>query len=314
MDVPVPALVFILVLVIAVLVGIFYLKPRQEGFQSQISLHPTLWWFVDDETNARKWWDFGARNSRKPNRGYLEVALEVVKATQWRDFQIVPLLGRAAVSQVLAEAGETVSPHIQQLPATIWRQWAMANLLAVKGGLAMMGDSTLCVGPSFATVTTGTQCAVFGITPNESRALPGADVPPAQWVGWSLHPHQPVWDVAATTWNALVAAGPTAWSAAEARRLEEHIWTQQALKSPKRFQAAEGSRKADGTEWTPEDFLGKQNPVDPKVVLDPAVLYIPMDGDTLVRSYRYSWFVRMSKAQILESNFYWAMLAKEQLI
>ena len=304
-----------LVITLIILVGIVYVyvKPQREGFQSEFSLKPTLWWFVDDETNARKWWDFGARNSRKPNRGYLEVALEVTKATQGRDFEIVPLIGRSAVSRVLMEAGETVPPHADQLPAKLWRQWALANLLAAKGGLAMMGDSTLCVGPSFATITAGTQCAVFGITSNEPRALPGADVPPAQWVGWSLHRHQPVWDIAANTWNKLSAAGPTAWSAAEARRLEEHIWSQQALKSPTRFQAAEGSRKTDGVELTPEDFLGKQSPMDPKIVLDTKVLYVPMDGDALVRSYKYSWFVRMSKAQLLESNFYWAQLAKEHI-
>jgi hypothetical protein len=290
------------VFLIGFLVGFILLTQflkKREGFQS-FSLKPTLWWFVDDETNARKWWDFGARNSRKPNRGYLEVALDAVKATQ-KDFHIVPLIGRAAVSQVLLEAGETVS-HAEQLPAKIWRQWALANLLAVKGGLAMVGDSTLCVG-SFAPLVKDTQCAMFGITPNEARALPGADVPPAQWVGWSLHPHQPVWDVAANTWNKLAAAGPTTWSAAEARRLEEHIWSMQKLKSPKLLQV-EGSRKADGMELTPEDFLGKRN----LKLVD--VLYVPMDGDALVRSYRYSWFVRMSKEQILESNFYWATLAK----
>ena len=296
----------VLILLLIACVCVYVYKNRTEGFQMEFSLKPTLWWFVDDETNARKWWDFGARNSRKPNRGYLEVALEAVHATQGKDFHIVPLIGREAVSRVLLEAGETVPDG---LPAKIWRQWALTNLLAAKGGLVMVGDSTLCVGPSFATVTKDTQCAMFGVTPNEPRVLPGADVAPASWVGWSLHPHQPVWDIAANTWNRLAAAGPTGWSAAEARRLEDYIWSMQKLKSPKLLQAAEGGRKTDGTELTPEDFLGKQNPVDPKIVLN-NVLYVPMDGDALVRSYRYSWFVRMSRDQILESNFYWATLAR----
>ncbi len=66
---------------------------------------------------------------------------------------------------------------------------------------------------------------------------------------------------------------------------------------------------------TTEDFLQKQvNPLDPKIVLDANALYVVMDGDALVRDYRYSWFVRMSRQQIMESNFYWAVLAKKHMV
>jgi hypothetical protein len=310
----------IVFLILVGIVGIVLLQ-KQEGFQTVstspglLTLRPKLWWIVDDETNGRNWWDFGARNSRKPNRGYLEVALEAALATQAFDFDVQPLIGRDAVAQVIRESGEPMAAYVEQLPAKLWRQWAMANLLAAKGGLVMIGDSTLCVGPSFGPLVKDADAAVFGITPEEPRAIPGvATVPPANWVGWAVRPHHPVWDIAANTWNRVVNAGPTAWSAAEARRIEEHIWSMQKIKEPAVFQVAEGSRKADGTQLTTEDFLGKQvNPLDPKTDLDSDVLYVPMDGDALVREYRYSWFVRMSKAQILESNFYWASLAKAHL-
>jgi predicted metal-binding protein len=36
-----------------------------------------------------------------------------------------------------------------------------------------------------------------------------------------------------------------------------------------------------------------------------------MDGDALIRDYRYAWFVRMSRDQILDSHFVWADLAKK---
>lgn len=279
-----------------------------------LTLKPTLWWFVDDDTNARSWWDFGARNSRLPNRGYTQVALEAVYATQSFDFQVVPLIGRKAVADVIMQAGETLPASLDQLPATLWRAWAFSALLATKGGLVMVGDSTLCIGPSFSTVTRDVDSAVFGITTEEARAIPGANVAPASWVGWGARPHMPIWDIAATTWSRVVSAGPTAWSAAEARRISEKIWATQALKQPARFQVAEGSRKADGTEVTPEDLLQKLTfPTDPKVLFSPKTLYVVMDGDALVREYRYSWFVRMSKEQILSSHFYWAKLAKEHL-
>ena len=86
----------------------------------------------------------------------------------------------------------------------------------------------------------------------------------------------------------------------------------QRTKTPVVAQDAEGSRLADGKERTMEDLLMRVNdPVDPKTVIAPSVLYVPMDGDALVRHYKYSWFVRMSKKQILEEgDFVWADLAR----
>jgi hypothetical protein len=315
------ATLIILGILVICLVYMKYLKQKGiEGFEivstqgQAFSLKPTLWWFVDDETNARHWWDFGARNSHKPNRGYLEVALQAAYATQAFDFQVVPLIGRDAVARVIKEAGELMPSNVSQLPAKIWRQWAMANLLAAKGGLVMVGDSTLCVGPSFGPRVKGVSAAVFGISPEEPIAISGADVPPAPWVGWAVRPHHPVWDLAATTWNRLANAGPTSWSAAEARNLGEKLWANQQRLGIERIQDAEGSRKYNGVQMTPEDFLQKQvNPIDPKTALVANTLYVAMDGDALVRDYRYSWFVRLSREQILESNFYWTHLAKKHM-
>ncbi len=292
-----------------------YGQYRTEGFQMQDARasvgKPILWWFADDETNARSWWDFGARNSTQPNRGYLEVALDAVRATQGFDFTIRVLLGREAVERVIREAGEALPQNLRQFPARMWRQWALCSLLAAKGGLVMAGDSTLCVGPSFASLVRSKEAAVFGTTVDEPLALPGvADVAPAYWVGWAAKPHTPVWDIAATSWHRVVAAGPTSWSAADARNLQEKIWSVQKQKQVARLPLAEGSRKSDGSHITLEDLLMKQTP-DPKVQLDAETVYIVADGDALIRDYRYGWFVRMSRSQILTSEFMWARLAKK---
>jgi hypothetical protein len=233
-------------------------------------------------------------------------------ATQAFDFKIVPLLGREAVSKVLREAGEKVPAGIRQLPATLWRQWALAALLAAKGGLAMVGDSTLCIGPSFGPLTHSVESALFGITSAEPRAIPGARVAPANWVGWAARPHTPVWDIAASAWTRMVEAGPTSWSAAEARGTQFKIWATQKLKKPTVYQIQEGSRRYDGKEITREDLLMKNaKPADPKIELSPETVYVVMDGDALVRDFRYGWFARMSADQILQSNFVWADLARK---
>lgn len=338
MDIGLSGIHFLLLALVAIAIWMYRdLLWAPEGFQTAlvspfkgvtgggvgalITLRPTLWWIVDDETNARNWWDFGARNSRMPNRGYLQVAMESLMATQSFDFDIHVLLGRDAVSDVLRAAGATVPAGIRQLPVAVWRQWAIASLCAEKGGLAMVGDSTLCVGPSFGPLVKDAEAAVFGISSDMTRAVPGSNgasgsnLPPAPWVGWAVRPHTPVWDIAATHWTRLVAAGPTGWSAAEARRMYGEVWEVQRRHGIVHFQAADGGRRNDGVERTMEDLLMKAaTPADPKIVISPAVVYVPMDGDALVRDRRYAWFVRMSKDQILASDFVWAHLAKKHRV
>lgn len=283
-----------------------------------LSLRPNLWWFVDDEINARNWWDFGARNSKQPNRGYLQIALDVVKKTQGVDFSIHPLIGRDQVTAVLRAAGAKVPKEVNALPATLWRQWAIANLAAYKGGLVMVGDSTLCVGPSFGPVTKNYSAAVFGIFPEEIRAnaydVPGSVQPPAPWVAWANGPNQTAWMTAASEWTRLVGAGPTGWTAAEIRKKSLSIWTLQVVKDISHIPEADGGRRLDGYERNLEDLLGRVTDSEDEIqTLPSSVLYVPMDGDRLVRSAEYAWFVRMSPQQILESPFAWATIAKKAL-
>lgn len=298
----------------------FVLKHRlaaNESFLSEGALlgSPVMWWIVDDETNSRNWWDFGARNSHLPNRGYLELALECARRTQGSQFAIQPLLGRQAVSDVLKNAGAKIPDKIESVPVSIWRQWAVANLCAVKGGLAVCGDCTLFIGPALYPSVSSTAAAVFGIYSDEPRALPGSDTAPSPWMGWATQAHHPGWDVAASAWNKIIGAGPTAWTAADARRENLNIWNFQKVKGVSHLQALEGGRNADGYEKTLEDLFAREaEPADPNTRISPGTVYVPMDGDKLVRMSRYSWFVRMSKSQILESKFVWADFAHKVLI
>jgi hypothetical protein len=271
-----------------------------------MTLKPKLWWFVDDETNARNWWDFGARNSRKPNRGYLELALDSVRATQGGDFDIEVLIGRKEVSKAIEQSGGEVPSGVEQLPAKLWRQWALASLLVNRGGLAIVGDSVLCVGPSFGPLIAATTEAVFGIYPDEVRALPGSDAGPAPWIGWASAPHTTGWESASNVWNKIVRTGPTGWSSSEASRLNLEVARIQKQKGVKFIQGADGGRKIGGYQRTMTDLLSSVG--DPALL--PGTVCVTMDGDDLVRSAELGWFVRMSSQQILESKFVWAKLAQ----
>lgn len=291
------------------------IHPGTESFGTELIGKPDLWWIVDSETNSRNWWDFGARNSSTPNKGYLKVALNCVLKTQSSDFTVHVLLGRKAVTQILSENGMTCSENSESMPVAVWSQWAIANILALKGGLVMMGDSTLCIGPSFGQYTLCVDAAACGIYSNEASALPGSEmVGPAPWVGWASRPFHPGWKYAAEKWNRIMNTGPTAWTAADARRENLFIWNVQKTMNVSLLQNLEGGRNPDGSERTLEDLFARvSKPEDPKTLILPGTVYVPYDGDALVRMYRYSWFVQMSEQQIIESDFVWAGLAKKVL-
>jgi len=280
----------------------------EEAFITLLHIKPKIWWLCDSEVNARLPYDFGAPNSTTPNRGYLSIALKRLQDTQGEDFEIQPLIGRAATLAMIPNA----NPMALQLPPALWRHYVIANLLANHGGLVMDGDSTLCVGPSFFNVVKDVPAAAFGVNPDEPVVSPATAVAPgpAPYVGWAKESNHPAWMYAANEWNILVARGPQAWSAAIARRMNLEVCEHQRSNGLVILRTPEGSRLASGRMRTMEDLFGRVGePADPKTTLLPGTIYVSYDGDKLARRYEYNWFLKLSPKQIQESDFIWAKLA-----
>ncbi len=297
-------------LLVVIVLALNRRKPAmpEEPFVNLPGQKPTLWWFVDDENNARSWYDFMGRNSTEPNRGYHKVALEALRKTQGDDFDIKPLIGRDAVLAQIAGA----SPTAKRLPPALWRRWAIANLLNCNGGLALDGDSTLAVGPSMAPAVRGVEAAAFGVSPDEAIVSPStASAPgPSPYGGWAAAPRHPAWEHAATIWGKVLARGPQAWSSAEARREYMPVFEAQRGLGLKVLRSVEACRLPDGRLRALEDTFGRvADPSDPKTALTPGAVYVSYDGDDLARRYEFNWFLRMSPQQIKESDLVWARLA-----
>jgi hypothetical protein len=282
-------------------------SPTQDTRESLglFSGKPVLYWFCDSEINARSAYDFSARNSDDLNRGYLEVALDALRATQSAAFTIKPLRGRDAILAEIPNA----DPQAKQLPPALFRLWVIANLCAKRGGLAMDGNSTLCVGPSFSTVLKGVDAATFGVDPDEP--LNSAVGPAASpYVGYASAAGHPGWWATAAILNSVVAAGPTSWSAAVARRIQSQLHEAQQSAGIVCIREADGGRLPNGQARQLEDLLGRvASPPDPNIALAPGVVYVPYDGDALIRRYEFAWFPRLSKQQIQESDLVWASYA-----
>lgn len=280
-------------------------QPTVETLRGSVSGKQTLYWFCDAETNARNWYDFTARNSEGVHRGYLEVAREALLASQSGAFSVKTLMGRDAILAEIPEA----DPQARQLPPALFRLWAVANLCAAKGGLAMDGNSTLCVGPAFP--LSGVEAATFGVDPDEPVASSAAVGPAsAPYVGYARRAGHPGWTRTAAILNAVVAAGPTSWSAAMARRISSQLHEVQQENGVRCIREADGGRLPNGQARQLEDLLGRvATPPDPNTALLPGVVYVPYDGDALIRRFEFAWFPRMSAQQIKESDLVWASYA-----
>ena len=270
---------------------------------------PALYWFVDSETNSRHWWDFGARNSTLPNRGYLQVSLDVLKRTQGEDFNIVPLIGRDAVFVLLTDK----NPNAKKLPPALWRRWVIANLCAKHGGLVMDANSTLCLGPSFYPSIANVDSAMFGTHPDEPRvSTVTATAPgPAPYVGWAKVPNNAGWEYAAKQMNDLVDRGPQAWTAAVARRQELAVWEQQRMLGAKILRGADGGRLPDGRPRELEDLFGRLSDDDnnPKSAVLPEAIFVSWDGDQLVRRFEFNWFCALSANDVRNTDTLWTKMA-----
>ena len=281
------------------------LRRRVTGEALSPMFKPTLYFLVDSETNARHWYDFGGRNSTDINRGYVQVALDAVRRTQGNNFTITPLVGRRAIIAEIPNA----DPQAVQLPPALFRMWAIANLCKYKGGLVMDGNSTICVAPF---QLQGVRAAVFGVDPDEPVANPVTAVAeaPAPYVGYAESAHHPAWNIAARILNAVVSAGPTSWSAALARRVGKEVYGQQRTQGITVIREADGGRLASGKARQLEDIFGRVAvPAGPNTALLPGTVYVPFDGDDLIRRYEFAWFVRMSPQQIRDSELVWAAYA-----
>jgi hypothetical protein len=270
---------------------------------------PTLYWFVDAEANSRHWWDFGARNSNLPNRGYLQVSLEVLQRTQGDSFNIVPLIGRDAVYSVLPNAEN----QAQRMPPALWRTWVIANICAERGGLVMDANSTLCLGKSFYPLVADVPAAMFGTDPSEARVSTSTAVAPgpAPYVGWAAAPHHPGWDYAAKEINELVHGGSQSWTAAVARRYNRILWTGQKERGIVILRAADGGRLPDGRIRSLEDLFGRlaDDYTDDEIAILPEAVFMSWDGDELVRRYEFNWFCALSANDARNTNTIWTKLA-----
>jgi hypothetical protein len=186
-------------------------------------------------------------------------------------------------------------------------QWCRAAFLSRHGGLWLDG-SVLPVGSAeeLKSRLAGHDVLTFGSDPIENIVGPKQTGPAAGYAaGWAARPNHTVWSGLAADWDALIAEGPSAWSAPRARRGERWLWDKHCAGKVSIDRKAEVSRDQYGKRLELDTLLGASAWDTGSLE---GGLWVPFpDGRTgLERASAWAWFCRLSPEQIAESDFLWA--------
>ena len=109
-------------------------------------------------------------------------------------------------------------------------------------------------------------------------------------------PNHPVWVAAAAEMSAIVELGPQSWSEVELRRVQDATAAEPAevmKPGPVRLNYEDLFEKSAW--WSPEGALW---------------VALPDGRDRMEMASKTLWFTRLSEAQIMQSEFLWALYAK----
>jgi len=268
---------------------------------------PVIWWYVDDsQVNARQWLDWGNRATREPNEPYLKICQARAQMMWGQEFEVVPVIGRAAALGSL----DGVPAGAERCPPALFMPWCRAAFLRKHGGLWLDGSVLpMCSGAELQSRLSGVDVLAFGVDPDEKLATAASIAPMAGLsAGWAAAPGSAVWSDMERSLAGLIAQGDQSWSAPTARRSVRLLWDQHCAGRMRVDRAAEVSRDKYGRRLELDTLLGQTDWPDGTT---DGGLWVPLpDGrDSLERASPWLWFLRLSADQIRKSEFVWARWA-----
>lgn len=273
---------WILVTAIVVIgVGAFVGTRNQVADVEDVS-KPTIWWHVDDLANAKRWRSFEDRRvaGAEPKEPYLSLTLRRARERWSGDFTIIPVYGRAEALQRIRDAGGAIPEWIAEASPLLWMMWVRVAGVAALGGLWLDG--------SVLPMATGAELR-RRLAKYTASFRDGA---------WAMVPNHPAWVAAAAEMSAIVELGPQSWSEVELRRLQDATAAE--------AEAAE-LMKPGAVRLNYEDLFEKSAWWSPAGALWVA---LPDGRDRMEMASKTLWFTRLSEAQIMQSEFLWALYAK----
>ena len=262
---------------------------------------PVIWVYYDTSVlNSRQYADFGSRSSRALNLPFMNLCYESIARQNASNYRIQTISGLEGLSEVLGGMDKLPeklrNPLVTLEPADY--AWIRSAVLAKNGGL-WVAPATICLRP-FGKLPA--KPVFFGTDMDETFVgTAGTQVPNFQ-VAWSPGPGNDFW---------------VAWEAKSRKRLDSSgggdtargadKWEFLALAA--RFPDIEvrplaemGRKGAAGRRIQIEDILAKDVDGDLPFDIGANAVYAPLPWPELRDRRAFGWFLKMSEAQIAESD------------
>jgi len=271
---------------------------------------PTIWiYYNDSDVNSRQWLDFGARSSRVLNIPFLNLCYESILKHNSNKYKVEVIGGLTGLKERLGEAALPWPLRNQKLVVNQPElDFIRAAVLAKYGGL-WLSPNMICRG-GFGELPED-KPVFFGTDLDDTFSGPDGTRVPGFRAVWSPKSGHPVFeDMAVAAFERLEAAG----GGAQIRNDAKWDFLQFAAAHSEMRAGAELGRKGrDGKRIQLEDFLAAGGEGVLPFAVPAETVYIPFPMDEALRRSAFSWFVRMSEEQIMESDLAVSRLLKDAL-
>lgn len=270
------------------------------------SENPTLWLYYDQsEVNSRWWADFGGRSSRVLNAPFLNLCYESIVMNNGTTYNVKVLAGLSDVA-VLLGGWKELPTFLQNPIAPVGEaeiNYIRSTILRRFGGL-WVKPSTIFL-QSLPDLSEQENVVFFGTDKDETYSDSKGTSVPGTDIMYSPYKDHPIFVVLEEL---------------SLKRIEHQEGGKQFRKDIKwdlysvmndfsdmisYYPEFEFARKSNGKRIQLEDLLSSND-----IIISTNALYVPLDWEELQNRSNFSWFLRMSEEQILESNLFISILFK----
>lgn len=303
-------LVIVVLFIAAVLYAFYYSKDliKQNPFADKNLLKrglnkPAIWLYYDtSDVNSRQWLDFGARSSRALNMPFLNLCYETIVKQNKDEYRIEVIGGLTGVAELLG-GWDQLPPGLRDPISPVNEaelNYIRAAILAKYGGLWLSPYSVALKGFG---ILPEDKVVFFGTDLDETYAgTDGTNIPGFRAL-WSPMPKHPMFE----EWTAVTYARIAQKRGGEQIRGDEkwdfvRFSTEYVSTGIVVDPAVEGLRKKNGKRIQLEDLLATGTDGNLPFDLCAYTVYVPFPWPELRDRKMFGWFLRMSEAQIMDSD------------
>lgn len=273
---------------------------------------PVIWIYLNNsDVNSRSWYDFMGRSSRVMNLPFLNLCYETLVHHTKTNYRVEVISGLPDLAGRLG--GWEALPEPLRNPEAFVKEsdmnWIRAAILAKFGGL-WVSPSTIWI--RNLKPLPKDKVVFFGMNTEETYATKTSA--PALDVAWSPKPEHPVW----VEWEQSVRERLNFRTGGAEFRRDEIADFEIALKNfPDQIQVLrlpEISRKGPNRRRIElEDLITTTGSTHAVFNIPKDAVYLPIPLAELMQREKFSWFLRMSEDQILESDMVISHLFRKAL-